>query len=329
MIARSWTSESTADPADLVRIRGLCVDYGSRRALDHVTLRVPAGEVFGLLGPNGAGKTTAFRVLATLLQPTRGEVFIGGIRLADDPREIRSFISYMPDLAPLPSDLRALEYLRFFAEAHGMRGKARDARVGECLEAVGLLGRQKDLCTRLSLGMRQRLALAKALLHRPRVLILDEPASGLDPLARVDLRNTLRRQAEAGATVILSSHVAAEIQDLCTSIGLLHQGVLLDAGPLREVLAEFGGTGVRVVIEAPGRIHEVAELLRRIPGVDPASRISGADTIEIVLDEAVTPRFGLFSALGEARIGIAAMHARETSIEEVLIHMASHDKLPA
>nr|MCU0797701.1 ABC transporter ATP-binding protein [Akkermansiaceae bacterium] len=226
MIDASWAQPGAADLTDLVRISGLGVDYGGHRALDGVNLRVPRGEVFGLLGPNGAGKSTLFRVLATLLVPSRGEVELCGRKLRGETAGIRALISYMPDMAPLPSDLKAVEYLRFFAEAYAIRGKERDRRVEECLEAVGLTNRAKEFCTRLSLGMRQRLALAKALLHRPRLLILDEPASGLDPMARSDLKTALRRQAEEGSTVIISSHVMAEIGDLCTSIGLLDKGIL-------------------------------------------------------------------------------------------------------
>ncbi|MCW1886599.1 ABC transporter ATP-binding protein [Luteolibacter flavescens] len=323
----SWTDPSSSMPADLVRISGLGVDYGDRRAVDGVHLRIPPGEVFGLLGPNGAGKTTMFRVMATLLPPTRGEVELCGENIQSKPREVRSTIAYMPDLAPMPSDLRAVEYLRFYAESYGLRGKERDARVTECLESVGLRERSKDICTKLSLGMRQRLALAKAILHRPRLLILDEPASGLDPMARADLKNALRRQADAGATVILSSHIMAEIQDLCTSIGLLQRGRLLDAGPIRKVLAKFGQAETRVIVRSPGRRDEVAAWLREVPGVSAEFRIADEESIELRLDEAKLSRAALFTALGEARLGVTGMHAVETSVEEVVVRLGSQSSL--
>lgn len=323
----SWTDPCAGESTDLVRITGLGVDYGERRAVDGVHLRVPPGEVFGLLGPNGAGKTTMFRVMATLLQPTRGEVELCGEMIHVKPREVRSAIAYMPDLAPMPSDLRAVEYLRFFAESYGLRGKARDARVTECLDSVGLRERSKDICTKLSLGMRQRLALAKAILHRPRLLILDEPASGLDPLARADLKNALRRQADAGATVILSSHIMAEIQDLCTSIGLLQRGRLLDAGPIRKVLAKFGQAETRIIVRAAGRRDEVAAWLREVPGVNAELRFIDEESIELRLDETKLSRAALFSSLGEARLGVTGMHAVETSVEEVVVRLGSQDSL--
>lgn len=323
----SWIDPSAGEATDLVRIAGLGVDYGERRALDAVNLRVPPGEVFGLLGPNGAGKTTMFRVMATLLSPTRGNVELCGEEIQVKPREVRSAIAYMPDLAPMPSDLRAVEYLRFFAESYGLRGKARDARVTECLDSVGLRERSKDICTKLSLGMRQRLALAKAILHRPRLLILDEPASGLDPLARADLKKALRRQADAGATVILSSHIMAEIQDLCTSIGLLQRGRLLDAGPIRKVLAKFGQVETRIIVRAAGRRDEVAAWLREEPGVNAELRITDEESIELRLDEAKLSRAALFTALGEARLGVTGMHAVETSVEEVVVRLGSQVSL--
>ena len=328
MSSMFWANPATTTTNELVRIRDLGVDYGSRRALDAVHLSLPAGEIFGLLGPNGAGKTTLFRILTTLLQPSRGEVELCGIKLGRNAREIRSQIAYMPDLAPLPSDLRAKEYLHFYAGAYGLRGKQRTSRVEECLNAVGLSERKNDVCTHLSLGMRQRLALAKTILHHPRLLILDEPASGLDPLARLELRKTLRRQAEEGATVIISSHVMVEIEDLCTSIGLLHQGRLLDAGPLREVLSRFANSGVRVAVQAPGRLSEVAAWLRDLPGINsPAHWIQNHDSLEILLDESIISRSELFTQLGAARLGVISIQTLKTGVEEVLISLAARDSL--
>lgn len=328
MSSDSWIVPAANDAADLVRIHGLGVDYGDFRALDAVGLRVPAGEVFGLLGPNGAGKTTMFRVLATLLQPTRGDVFLCDESIQGDPGRIRGKIAYMPDLSPMPSDLRAAEYLDFFAGAYGLRGKERQKRVDECLDAVRLRDRSKDICTKLSLGMRQRLALAKSILHRPSLLILDEPASGLDPVARAELKAALRQQAEEGATVILSSHVMAEIQDLCTSIGLLKKGNLLDAGPIRKVLARFSDSKIRILVRAPGRRDQAAAWLANLDGVTVDPRFPDDESIQFQLDgQAPTPA-ALFTALGEARLGVTGMQTIETSVEEVVIRLGIDASLP-
>lgn len=326
MIENSWALPNAGNATDLVRVAGLCVNYNGRWALQDVHLRVPRGEIFGLLGPNGAGKTTMFRVLATLLEPARGEVALCGKNVRGETEEIREVISYMPDMAPLPSDLKAVEYLRFFAEAYGMKGKARDQRVAECLDSVGLSERAKDYCTHLSLGMRQRLALAKAVIHRPSLLILDEPASGLDPLARADLRKALRRQAEQGSTVILSSHVTAEIEDICTSIGLLQSGRLLEAGPVRKVLARFAAAEVRVEVRAPQRRDDLAIWLRELPAVTVNARFPDEDTIELVLNEDRLPRADLFSLLGGAGLGVTGMRVIEPTVEEVLMRLASSEQ---
>lgn len=322
MIANSWIDPAQAREADAVRLRHLRMEYGNRVALHDVNLRIPAGEIFGLLGPNGAGKTTTFRVLATLLQPTEGEVDLVGYKLDTQAREIRSCIAYMPDLAPMPSDLRAVEYLRFFAEAHGMRGKERDRRVAECLESVDLQERAKDICTKLSLGMRQRLALAKSILHKPRLLILDEPASGLDPLARIDLREALRRQVAEGATVILSSHVLAELSDLCTSIGLLQASRLLDAGPMRKVLDHHGHKDMRVVIRAAGRIEAVARWLGDTKILRKPARILNDTELEALVDEEMITEVELFRQLGASRLGVTAMYTVESSIEDVIVNLS-------
>lgn len=322
MIANSWIDPAQMQTEDAVRLRHLRMEYGNRVALNDVNLRIPAGEIFGLLGPNGAGKTTTFRVLATLLQPTEGDVDLVGYKLDTQAREIRSCIAYMPDLAPMPSDLRAIEYLRFFAEAHGMRGKERDLRVAECLESVDLQERAKDICTKLSLGMRQRLALAKSILHKPRLLILDEPASGLDPLARIDLREALRRQVAEGATVILSSHVLAELSDLCTSIGLLQASRLLDAGPMRKVLDHHGHKEMRVVIRAIGRIESVARWLGDAKILRKPARILNDAELDAVIDEEMITEEELFRQLGASRLGVTGMYTVETSIEDVIVNLS-------
>jgi ABC-2 type transport system ATP-binding protein len=194
--------------APAIDIRSLRVDYGDFVAVDDLTLTVPPGEVFGLVGPNGAGKTSTFRVLTTLMEPTYGEVILDGVDVLEDLESARRIIGYMPDLAPVPSDLKVWEFLEFHAAAYGLGARAqRRERVAECLEEVALTDQRHKWCKELSRGQTQRVVLAKTLLHRPRVLILDEPASGLDPLARRDLRKALRKLADAGATVFVSSHI--------------------------------------------------------------------------------------------------------------------------
>ena len=195
-----------------VDIRSLRVDYGDFVAVDDLTLAVPPGEILGIVGPNGAGKTSTFRVLATLMEPTHGDVFFDGVDIAEDPRQARRLMGYMPDLAPVPSDLKVWEFLDFYAAAYGLRdAHERRQRADRCLETVGLSNLRNNGCRELSRGQTQRVVLAKTLLHEPRVLILDEPASGLDPLARRDLRTALQSLAATGATILISSHILSEL----------------------------------------------------------------------------------------------------------------------
>ncbi len=230
-----------------IDIRSLRVDYGDFVAVDDLTLTVPPGEVFGLVGPNGAGKTSTFRVITTLMEPTYGEVILDGVDIFEDLETARRIIGYMPDLAPVPSDLKIQEFLEFHAAAYGLGTRAqRRERVAECLEEVALTDQRHKWCKELSRGQTQRVVLAKTLLHRPRVLVLDEPASGLDPLARRDLRGALRRLAATGATVFISSHILSELAEMCTSLCVMNRGKLLASGTAEEVRHQLG-TNERVL----------------------------------------------------------------------------------
>ena len=206
---------------EAIKMVDLRVDYGDFAAVDSLSLSVPFGEVFGLVGPNGAGKTSSFKVLATLMEPTFGEVFLCGIDIALQPEKARRVLGYMPDLAPVPSDLKCWEFLDLYAAAHGLEEQERHDRITECLQKVDLEDKRQAICSTLSRGMKQRLVLAKTLLHRPKVMLLDEPASGMDPVSRVALRRILKELAAEGTTVIVSSHILSELSDMCTSIGFM------------------------------------------------------------------------------------------------------------
>lgn len=224
-----------------IDIRDLRVDYGNFVAVDDLTLCVPPGEVFGLVGPNGAGKTSTFRVLATLMEPTYGEVVLAGVDVLEDVEAARRVIGYMPDLAPVPSDMKVAEFLEFHAAAYGLGTRAEcRARVAECLEEVALSDKRGSWCRELSRGQTQRVVLAKTLIHRPRVLILDEPASGLDPLARRDLRHALRKLAATGATVFVSSHILSELAEMCSSLCVMNRGKILASGTVDAVRSQLG-----------------------------------------------------------------------------------------
>jgi ABC-2 type transport system ATP-binding protein len=202
----------------MIEIRGLAKNYGATRALQPFDLDIGASETFGLVGPNGAGKTTLIRILATLLKPSAGTASICGIPLERGARRIRPLIGYLPDHFGLYEDMRVAEYLQFFASSYGIRGQRRRAVVQGVLDLTDLTSKSNDLIRTLSRGMQQRLGLARVLVHDPKVLLLDEPASGLDPRARIEIRELLKELRRMGKTILISSHILADLADVCTKM---------------------------------------------------------------------------------------------------------------
>lgn len=227
-----------------VLVENLRVDYAEVTAVDGLDLSIEAGQIFGLVGPNGAGKTSTIRVLATLLEPTFGRVRVDGFDVIEQPEEARVRLGYMPDLAPVNPDLRVDEFLEFFDRSYGLPTEGRKARIDAAIAEVGLEGKRRSMAKNLSRGLTQRLVLAKTLLHQPTVLLLDEPASGMDPLARRELRDILRRQARNGCAVLISSHILTELADMCTHVGVMRQGKLRATGSVADILS-LVGEGIR------------------------------------------------------------------------------------
>jgi ABC-2 type transport system ATP-binding protein len=221
--------------AAIIEIQGLTKRYGRLAAVNELDLTVEEGAVFGFVGPNGAGKTTTMRILATLLRPTAGEARVAGHSVLKDRRGVRRAIGYMPDFFGVYGDMKVWEYLDFFASCYEIPAETRRGLVGDLLDLVDLAHRREDYVDALSRGMKQRLCLARALAHDPQVLILDEPASGLDPRARVEIRELLRELQAMGKTIFVSSHILLEIEEVCTHIGIIEAGQLVAAGTLAEV----------------------------------------------------------------------------------------------
>ncbi len=314
---------STAPPA--IDIRYLRVDYGDFVAVDDLTLAVPGGEVFGLVGPNGAGKTSTFRVLTTLMEPTYGEVFLDGVDAFEDIETARRIVGYMPDLAPVPTDLKVWEFLEFHATAYGLGSSVqRRDRVAECLEEVALTPQRNSWCKELSRGQTQRVVLAKTLLHRPRVLILDEPASGLDPLARRDLRNSLRKLAQQGATVFVSSHILSELAEMCTSLCVMNRGRLLASGSVDEVRHQLGSTERVLTATLLGRCGEAAEWISAQSGVHEA-RIIGQQVI-FGFKGSDDAQADLMVGLVGLGIRVRAFEEKRSSFEDILVEVAETNR---
>ena len=233
-----------------VRARGLVKRFGQLRAVDHLDLDVPEGGVFGLIGPTGAGKTTTMLIIVTLLTADEGTVSVHGHDPRTERRAVRSLVGYMPDFFGLYDGLTCAEYLDFFASAYGIAAADRRRQVADLLELVELSHKSDDDVSALSRGMQQRLSLARALVHDPQLLVLDEPASGLDPRARIDLREILRELARQGRTILVSSHILSELEELCDRVGIIEAGRMLAQGTFDEIrrgLAEGLVITVRVI----------------------------------------------------------------------------------
>ncbi len=255
-----------------VRVEALTKSYGPVKAINWLDLEIPRGSTFGLIGPNGAGKTTTFAILASLLSPTSGRVEVAGFDPAVAPLEVRRRVGYMPDVMGVYDNLRVDEYLRFFAASYRIAPASCPGLVDGLLELVDLRVKRDAMVDSLSRGMKQRLSLARALVHDPEVLILDEPASGLDPRARVELRELLAELRSLGKTIVVSSHILAELEEMCTHVAILEGGRLLDAGAPREIRARVYA-GRTVLVRLAGgeeQVHTVADeqeqvqLIRRL-----------------------------------------------------------------
>lgn len=254
--------------------------YGKLVALDNLQLNLEDGECFGYIGPNGAGKTTTIKILATLLQPTWGEARVCGHVVGYESRKIRPLIGYVPDFFGAYEDMVVQEYLEFFASAYNITGKERDRVVGDVLELTDLVYKRDALVDSLSRGMQQRLSVARVLLHDPRVLLLDEPASGLDPRARIEIRELLKELRRMGKTIIISSHILHELAELCTTVGIIEQGKLLFHGSLDEIIRR-AQAGTRMLIRVTEQQDLAADLLKRVRGITNVSLEDGHISVEL------------------------------------------------
>ena len=254
--------------------------YGDLYALNRLNLTLQQGDVYGFIGPNGAGKTTTMRILATLLNPTGGEATVCGYSIYTGAKEIRRAIGYMPDFFGVYDDMKVIEYLEFFASAYRIKGPARKKICEEVLELVDLTYKRDALVTSLSRGMTQRLGLARVLLHDPQVLLLDEPASGLDPRARIEIRALLKELRTMGKTILVSSHILPELADICNKIGIIEQGVLLVNGAVVDVMKQVR-TDVVLNIAVTDRQTDAANLLESQPEVETVQDKNGVLVVKM------------------------------------------------
>lgn len=267
----------------MIEIRDLTKRYGSFTALDHLNLSLEEGVVFGFVGANGAGKSTTFSILATLLSPTSGDALINGKSVVKEPKEVRKQIGYMPDFFGVYDQLKVDEYLDFYGASYGIQLAERQVLIPQLLELVNLSSKRYEYVDLLSRGMKQRLCLARALIHDPKVLILDEPASGLDPRARVEMRDILRNLKSMGKTILISSHILPELAEMCDEIGVIDNGKLIAHGNVAAIQAQLQGEK-RIVLKVTDQLDAVRAFLEEDP------HISSIDVIENRLEIAFNYR---------------------------------------
>ncbi len=269
-------------PEPLVSLQNVTKRFGDTLAVDNVSFDVFDGNIFGFIGPNGAGKTTTLKLIATLLRPDAGHLRVAGNSTVSQPRAVRRSIGYMPDFLGVYHGLTAEEYLDFFGATYRIKPSARRKLIDDLLALTDLREKRDVLVTSLSRGMQQRLGLARALIHDPRVLLLDEPASGLDPRARVEIRELLRELARMGKTIILSSHILADLEELCDRIGIIEQGKLLYAGDMSVALRQIQKAPTYEV-RVRESVTDAARFLEGSGAVDSVEVVG--DTLRVVLKE--------------------------------------------
>ena len=302
----------------MIELRDLTKKYGELFAIKQIDLELSKGDVYGFIGPNGAGKTTTMRILATLLNPTWGEAYVAGYSIYTKPKEIRRIIGYMPDFFGVYDDMKVIEYLEFFAAAYRIKGPSRQKVCTEVLDLVDLGYKGQALVTSLSRGMTQRLGLARVLLHDPQVLLLDEPASGLDPRARIEIRTLLKRLRDMGKTIMVSSHILPELADICNKIGIIERGELIVNANVDEVMRQVRQHTI-IDIAVVGDRDAAAGLLQSHEIV---SRVEdGGDYLRVILADRDSDYSQLATALITAGHKLTMFREEEINLETAFMEL--------
>jgi ABC-2 type transport system ATP-binding protein len=308
---------------NIIEIQGLTKNYNGLTALKDLHLSIEEGSVFGFIGPNGAGKTTTMRILTTLLKPSGGQAWVAGYSISKEPEKVRRVIGYMPDFFGVYDDMKVWEYLDFFAACYNIPAVQRSPMIDDLLALVDLQPKRDEYVESLSRGMKQRLCLARTLAHDPQVLILDEPASGLDPRARIEMRELLRELKRMGKTIFFSSHILSEVADICTSIGIIEAGELVASGDMAEMRRRL-------------RAHRLIQI-RTLGGLEPLQAyliaheqvhtITGSNEADLPPD---TLRFdfggsdadlaALLRDLVRHDIPVIGLHEESGDLEDVFLH---------
>ena len=305
---------------ELIRLRK---EYDDLVAVQDLSLTIPQGEIFGLIGPNGAGKTTTIRMACGLLAPTTGKALINNIDVAQEPEQAQRLIGYLSDFFAVYEDLKVWEYLDYFAHAYKVEESRIPARITEVIAQVSLEVKRDAMIRGLSRGMKQRLGIARAIIHQPKVLLLDEPASGLDPKARLELRNLLRSLRDQGTTILISSHILTELEGFCTSIGIMEKGLMVRSGrieevtaaanPARDIRLSWIGDSTGSVLAELSRIAQISNL--QLSGQTGSFQFTGSD------DDLA----GLLAKLIGSGIRVKSFSEIKQTVEDLYMKLSKHE----
>jgi ABC-2 type transport system ATP-binding protein len=300
---------------------GLTKQFDRQVAVNDVDLQIQAGEVYGLIGPNGAGKTTLIRMLATAEEPTTGEIYINGDRLLRDHRNptLKRHIGYLPDDFPLYDDLTVCDYLDYFARLYRLREPHRSRQLREVLELVQLTHKRHSLIATLSRGMKQRLSLARTIMHEPIVLLLDEPVSGLDPIARMQFREIIKVLQEAGMTILISSHVLSDLAELCTSIGIMELGYLVESASLSELYRRLSRQ--QILMTTLGDLAVLKAELQNCAQVEAIEGLPGTKTLRVQFSGTPENEAELLRSIVTAGIPLIEFHSTQDDLETIFLKL--------
>jgi ABC-2 type transport system ATP-binding protein len=300
----------------VIKTHNLTKKYGESYAIQAIELDLAAGDLFGFIGPNGAGKTTTMKILATLLDPTYGEAYVCGHSIYRDPKEIRRLVGYMPDFFGVYDDMKVIEYLEFFAAAYRINGSKRRQVCNEKLDLVDLDFKRDAFANTLSRGQTQRLGLARVLLHEPQVLLLDEPLSGLDPRARIEMRAVLRRLGQQGKTIMVSSHILPELADMCNKVGIIDRGVMTVNATVADVMKQVRQ---RIVLQVAvtGDANAAAKLMEQSGFVEQIS--ANHEQLTVTLRPGIDDYSELSSLLVQGGHKIKLFREEEVNLESAFM----------
>lgn len=300
----------------MLSIKNLNKKYGKFQAVKDLNLEVPEGEIFGFVGPNGAGKTTTMKIVCGLLSATSGTIIVDGVDVTKHSKKIKEKIGYMPDFFGVYDDLRVNEYLEFYASIYNIKGNERKKLTDDLLELVDLSSKREAYVDSLSRGMKQRLCLARSLVHNPRLLVLDEPASGMDPRARVEMKEIVKNLRSMGKTILIGSHILPELAELCTYIGIIDKGSIVISGSVEEVMQQVYSKRI-IKIKVMDKVEEGVMILKEFPFVDKV--ISGENTIQVGFEGGDEDMNKALTALISRGIPVVTFAQLDGNLEDVFM----------